>query len=213
MMDVTSEISAVRRELGSRTLEAGQARVLTISRSYPGEMADVFDAVTNPERIPRWFLPITGDLVEGGRYQLEGNAGGEITRCDAPHGFDATWEMGPEISWIELRLAADGVDRTLLTLTHIAHVNDEMWAQFGPGAVGIGWDSMLLGLSLHLGSGASMGPAEAAAWMVTDEAKRFFTESSEAWYAANVAYGTDAATARAMADGSTAAYTGAPAPQ
>jgi uncharacterized protein YndB with AHSA1/START domain len=56
---------------------------------------------TNPERIPRWFLPVSGELKEGGRYQLEGNAGGTITRCDPPHGFDATWEMGSDMSWIE----------------------------------------------------------------------------------------------------------------
>ena len=105
MIDVTEQISAVRREVGGRVLEAGQARVVTVSRSYPAGLADVWDACTNPERIPRWFLPVSGELKEGGRYQLEGNAGGTITRCDPPHGFDATWEMGGDMSWIELRLA------------------------------------------------------------------------------------------------------------
>jgi uncharacterized protein YndB with AHSA1/START domain len=39
-----------------------------VSRSYPAELADVWDACTNPERIPRWFLPVSGELKEGGRY-------------------------------------------------------------------------------------------------------------------------------------------------
>ena len=62
MIDVTEQISAVRREVGGRVLAAGEARVITVSRSYPAELADVWDACTNPERIPRWFLPVAGDL-------------------------------------------------------------------------------------------------------------------------------------------------------
>ena len=80
MIDVTEQVSAVCREVGGRVLEAGRARVVTVSRSYPAELADVWEACTNPERIPRWFLPVRGELKEGGRYQLEGNAGGTITR-------------------------------------------------------------------------------------------------------------------------------------
>jgi len=41
------------------------------------------------------------------------------------------------MSWIELRLADEGNGRTLFRLDHIAHVDDERWAQFGPGAVGV----------------------------------------------------------------------------
>jgi uncharacterized protein YndB with AHSA1/START domain len=129
MIDVTGEITAVRREVGGRVLEAGTARVVTVSRSYPAELADVWDACTNPERIPRWFLPVSGELKEGGRYQLVGNAGGTITRCEAPNGFDATWEMGGEVSWIELRLADEGGGRTRFRLDHIAHVDDERWGR------------------------------------------------------------------------------------
>ena len=94
MIDVTEQINAIRRKVGGQVLQVGQVRVVTVSRSYPAELADVWDACTNPERIPRWFLPVSGELKEGGRYQLEGNAGGTITHCDPPHGFDATWEMG-----------------------------------------------------------------------------------------------------------------------
>ena len=209
MIDVTEEISAVRREVGGRVLAAGTARVVTISRSYPAELADVWDACTNPERIPRWFLPVRGELTEGGRYQLAGNAGGTFTRCDPPHGFDATWEMGDDVSWIELRLAAEGDGQTRFRLHHIAHVDDDRWVQFGPGAVGVGWDSGLIGLYLHLTTGRPVEPAEAAAWTRSEEGRQFLTASSEAWYAASVAAGADPAAARAAADRTTAFYTGA----
>ena len=209
MIDVTEQINAVRREVSGRTLEAGEARVVTVTRSYPAGLADVWDACTNPERIPRWFLPVRGDLREGGRYQLEGNAGGTITRCDPPHGFDATWEMNGDVSWIELRLAGEGSDRTLFRLDHIAHVTDERWAQFGPGAVGVGWESGLIGLYLHLTTGRTVDPATSVKWPASDEGRRFLTASSDGWYEASAAAGTDPASARAAADRTTAFYTGA----
>jgi uncharacterized protein YndB with AHSA1/START domain len=208
MIDVTEEINAAGREVGGRVLESGAARVVTVSRSYPAELADVWDACTNPDRIPRWFLPVSGELKEGGRYQLEGNAGGGITRCDPPHGFDATWEMGGDVSWIELRLTDEGAGRTRFRLDHIAHVDDDRWARFGPGAVGVGWDGGLMGLYLHLTTGQAVDPAEVAGWSASGEGIRFLTASSDAWRAASVASGTDPAAARAAADRTTAFYTG-----
>jgi uncharacterized protein YndB with AHSA1/START domain len=208
MIEVTEAINAVRREVGGRLLEAGEARVVTLSRSYPAEPADVWDACTNPERIPRWFLPVTGDLTVGGHYQIAGNASGTITRCDPPRCFDATWEMGGDVSWIELRISDEGGGRTLFRLDHIAHVDDERWTQFGPGAVGVGWDSALVGLSLHLATRETVNPAEVAEWSASDEGRRFMSESSGAWCRASVASGTDSAAARAAADRTTAFYTG-----
>jgi uncharacterized protein YndB with AHSA1/START domain len=212
MIDVVIAISAVRREVSGRVLESGEARVVTVSRSYRAELADVWDACTNPERIPRWFLPVSGDLKEGGRYQLKGNAGGTITQCDPPHGFDATWEMGADTSWIELRLADEGDGQTRFQLSHIARVDDERWAQFGPGAVGVGWDSGLIGLYLHLTTGQAVDPATVAEWTTSAAGHEFLTRASDAWRAASVAFGTDPARARAAADRTTAFYTGAPEP-
>ena len=210
MIEVTEQVSAVRREVGGRVLEAGQARVVTVSRSYPTELADVWDACTNPVRIPRWFLPVSGELKEGGRYQLEGNAGGTVTRCDPPHGFDATWEMGGDTSWIELRLTDEGNGRTRFRLEHIAHVDDELWTQYGPGAVGVGWDSALIGLYLHLTTGRTVDPAMVAEWSGSAEGHRFLIASSDAWCEASVAGGASPAEARAAAEHTTAFYIGGP---
>jgi uncharacterized protein YndB with AHSA1/START domain len=210
MIDVTEAVNAVRREVGSRVLEAGEARVVTLTRSYPAELADVWDACTDPERLPRWFLPVSGDLGAGGRYQIAGNAGGTVTRCDPPRGFDATWEMGDDVSWIELRLSDEGNGRTLFRLDHIAHVDDDRWTQFGPGAVGVGWDGALVGLWLHLTTGETVDPAEVAKWSASEDGRRFMSECSDAWCTASVASGTDSAAARAAADRTTAFYTGQP---
>jgi uncharacterized protein YndB with AHSA1/START domain len=211
MYDVTEQINAVRRTVGTRVLEAGEARTVTISRTYHATVEDVWDAVTNAERIPRWFLPISGDLRVGGRYQLEGNAGGTVERCDPPVGFAATWEFGGEVSWIEVRLSAEPDGRTRFELDHMAHIDDERWAEFGPGAVGVGWDLGLMGLTKHLASGDAVDAAAAMAWMGSEEGRRFMALSSGLWRDASVAAGTDEAEAKAAEERTTAAYT-APAP-
>ena len=87
--------------------------------------------VTNPERIRRWFLPVSGDLSEGGHYQLESNAGGTISHCEKPRGFAATWEYDEDVSWIEVRLTPEGDGRTRLELEHVAHVADESGTSSG----------------------------------------------------------------------------------
>lgn len=97
-------------------------------------------------------------------------------------------------------------------LDHIAHVDDERWAQFGPGAVGVGWDGALIGLYLHLTTRQAVDPAKAAGWPGSEEGRRFLTACSDAWYEASVAAGTGPAEARAAADRTTAFYTGTPEP-
>ena len=213
MIDVSHQISSVDRRVGSRTLEAGEARTLTISRVYDTPPEDLWDACTDPARISRWFLPITGDLRPGGRFEFQGNASGTIERCEPPHSVDATWEYGGQISWIELRLTPEPGGRSRFALEHIAHVEDELWDQFGPGAVGVGWDQGVLGLTLHLAGGAERPDREEVeAWQASDGGRRFVSLSRERWAAASIAAGTDAARAQAAAARTTDFYTGQPAP-
>ena len=207
-LDVIDQVGAVRREARSAVRDGKPVRVVAAAQSYDAEIADVWDAITNAERIPRWFLPISGELRLGGRYSLEGNADGEILECDPPSRLAVTWEFGGDVTWLEVRLDADG-DRTTLELEHSAQVPPERWAEFGPGAVGVGWDLTLMGLAQHLGPGApSVEPATAMAWMGSDEGLAFMARSSDAWADAAIAGGDDEIAARAAADRTIAAYTG-----
>lgn len=207
-MDPLSHIRATSRTVETRDHDGRPARVIVASRAYDTTIDDLWDAITTAERIPRWFLPISGDLRLGGRYQFEGNAGGTITTCDAPTHLGVTWEMGGQVSWVTVRLSPESDERTLLTLEHIAHVPEEMWDQFGPGAVGVGWDSGLLGLDQLYDANPVVSPATAMTWLATDQGRAFLKESSEAWYEASVASGTEPTAARAAADRTYAAYTG-----
>jgi uncharacterized protein YndB with AHSA1/START domain len=210
MIDVKEQISAVRRRVGDRTLEAGEARVVTISQSYDTGLDDLWDAVTSPERIPRWFLPVSGELREGGKYQIEGNASGTITRCDKPHSYSATWEFNGQVSWVEVRLSAEGDGRSRFELEHVAHVADEFWDQYGPGATGVGWDGALLGLAMHVADPTvtANNPEAVADWAASDEGRLFYRLSSDSWAEAAIANGTDPEAARAQADRTYAFYTG-----
>jgi uncharacterized protein YndB with AHSA1/START domain len=206
VIDVSQQLNAVRRQVGSRTLEAGQASTVTMSQVYDADLEDAWDACTNPERLRRWFLPVSGDLREGGSYQVEGNASGTVESCEPPHRFSATWEYGDAISWIEVQLVSEGVGRTRVQLEHIALIDDH-WEEYGPGAAGLGWEVAFVGLRLHLSSGEAASPAEVEAWMASDDGRRFFRLSSEAWARAHIAAGAGEAAALAAAGRAEAFYT------
>jgi uncharacterized protein YndB with AHSA1/START domain len=210
-MDLGRVIGAVTREVADREYEGKPAKVVVAKRTYNTTPDDLWDSLTNAERIPRWFLPISGDLRLGGRYQLKGNAGGTITRCEPPKALGVTWEFGGQTSWVTLRLTKRAAERTELELEHMAHVArpDAHWDQFGPGAVGVGWDMTLMGLGEYLNkAGAAVKPEDAIAWMASEEGREFMRKSSEDWGRAAIAAGTPEADAHAAMERTTAAYTG-----
>jgi uncharacterized protein YndB with AHSA1/START domain len=214
MDDVLDALGLTTRTVSTVELDGRPARRVQVSRSYPTGAADLWDALTNPDRIPRWFLPISGDLREGGHYQLEGNAGGTVERCEPPRRLRVTWVYGEGFpTWLTVTLTAEaGGAATRLDLEHVGHVPEEMWAQFGPGATGVGWDLALNGLGWHIASGAATDPQEAAAWTASPEGVEFIRRSNQAWRDAAVEAGTPAEEAAASAERTFAFYTGQPDP-
>lgn len=93
-MNIVDEINAIHRATGSRDVSGEEARTVLLRRTYDAPVEDVWDACTTAERIGRWFLPVTGELRLGGRYQLQGNAGGEVLRCEPPKLLRVSWVMG-----------------------------------------------------------------------------------------------------------------------
>lgn len=79
MVDVISQLGAVSRRVSTEERDGEESHVQSLEQTYPSPIDDVWDAVTTPERIQRWFLPVSGELRLGGRYQLEGNA----ARCSS----------------------------------------------------------------------------------------------------------------------------------
>jgi uncharacterized protein YndB with AHSA1/START domain len=175
MIEIKDQLDAIHRQV-DRTEE--NVAVL-LRRRYDAEVADVWSALTEPDRVRRWFYPLTGDLRAGGDFQLEGNAGGDILACEPPTFLKVTF--GGPGSLVELRLAADG-DHTVLEVP---------LAMAGSGAgalyVGPGWDGAFLGLGRFLRGEVADDPIAAAN---SPEAVEFARRSVHEWIAVIEASGT-----------------------
>jgi len=193
MRDIIAELNAVHRHVADGELAGEATRTVALKRTYDAPVEDVWDAITDPERIARWFSRVTGDFRVGGKYQVEGNAGGEILRCEPPRALRVTWVMGEGLSEVEVRLSDGSDGDTVLELEHTAAaVETEFWNRYGPGAVGVGWDLALLGLALYVPGGEYIEESEREAWGMSEEGRRFMTASAAAWGAAHQAFGATA---------------------
>ena len=204
--DAENHLGASERSVSFLERDGQPASAVTISRQLATTIGDLWDAVTNSERIPRWSMPVSGELELGGRYQLEGNAGGVITECEPLSHFSLTWEFAGDVSWVELRISGEGAGSPQLSVTHSAHLSPH-WDEYGPGAVGVGWELALAGLALHLEHPNEPKPDEME-FVTSPEGKSFITGSSEAWGQAAVAAGTSPDAASGAAARTTAFYTG-----
>lgn len=209
-MDYSNAIGIDDRLYKDAEYQGQQVRVVHGSRIYETAIDELWDAVTNPDRLPLWFAAITGELTLGGRYQLKGDAGGEITRCDSPTAFDITWEFGGNVSLVTVRLEPAG-DGTRMTLEHRIgkdKSSEEHWKKYGPGATGVGWDFGFLGLGLYLNSGEPVVESETNSWAVSAAGKSFIKDCATAWGEAHIQAGEDRAIAQIMAAETSAFYCG-----
>ena len=94
-IDPVATAGLVAREIRTGERDGVTTRVVVARRSYETDQGDLWHAITEAERIPRWFLPVSGELRPGAWYQLEGNAGGVIEVCDAPDYLAVTWTLSP----------------------------------------------------------------------------------------------------------------------
>jgi uncharacterized protein YndB with AHSA1/START domain len=206
--NIAAAIGATTRIVRKRERDGKAAEAVIAERSYDTSIEDLWDAITNPERLPRWFGQVTGDLKLGGRFQIKNNADGSILACDPPKTLEVTWEYAGGMSWVEVHLRAVSAEETHLQLVHEAIVDPEWAAKYGPGAVGVGWDLWMLGLQTHLASGWSKPEGHDEEYGKTDDYKHFVRTSSAGWRDASIAAGNDAEIAKAAAENTTGFYLG-----
>ena len=183
MKDVLEELAATAREVARRGTGDDELIAVTLRREYPAEVDDVWAAVTDPQRLARWFAPVSGDLRAGGTFRVAGNAEGEIRACAPPSTLTVTW--GGPVSVVRVRLAASGGG----TVLELEHTVPAAFAGSGAGAlyVGPGWDVALLGLSLWLRGEPVDDPVT---WEASPEVREVSTGSIEAWIGTVTASGT-----------------------
>ncbi len=201
-----THLAEMQRSVAFLERDGQPASAVGLSRSFSATPEDLWDAVTRGDRIPRWFAPVSGNLEPGGRYQVEGNASGTIVACESLSHFGLTWEFGGDTSWVEVQVWEEEAGRIGLSLVHTAHLS-EHWDQFGPGAVGVGWEMAFLGLALHIADPSAAKP-EMEEFATSPEGRAFITGSSEGWAQAAIAAGTESEVAQAAAGRTAAFYTG-----
>ena len=195
----------------TRTVEQGEyagkpAKIVIASAEYDTDIDDLWDAITDPRRISRWLGRVTGALELGGRYQIQGNASGRIEECEKPTHLGMTWEYGDQATWVSVNLTPLQGDRTNLRLEHVVP-DDDKWREFGPGAVGVGWELALLGLLEHLRAPQVMTVAEGIDRVTSPEGRAFVERSSSAWCEADIASGTASSIAKKRSDATSFFYT------
>jgi uncharacterized protein YndB with AHSA1/START domain len=210
-LDIAHQLGALKRRAERRSWNGKSCVAVIAERVYPTNQANLWDAITTPDRISRWFMPVSGDLQLGGRYQLEGNAGGQVDACDAPRHFEVTWEHGGGKSWVWVTLVPESESTTRLILEHISPEDDKFksfWDQYGPGAVGVGWELGLFGLSEYIRTNQSHEAKGSHDWTLSGDGKAYAIGSSAGWTEANIAFGTTEDAAQAAGRRTTAFYTG-----
>lgn len=181
-MDPDQQLNATERSIGDLPISGEPGKSVRLHRSYDAAIEDIWDACTTPERLSRWIGPVSGDLRLGGKFQIEGNASGEILRCEQPHLLRVTWVLGEGMSTeVQLTLTPEG-STTALELEHTAPaaVIDELVRSHGPGGtigLGVGWDLALTGLDLQL-NGIQYDPTT---WEASDEVRRLAVRMCQAW--------------------------------
>ncbi|MFC7217617.1 SRPBCC domain-containing protein [Streptomyces polyrhachis] len=189
--------------------------MIQLSYTYEAELTEVWDALTNAERLSRWYGPIQGDLQQGGTYRLfndEGNSNerGKILLCEPPYAFKVQYTAIPTVSryskpcypeefaaqvayaeahdddmWIEVRLERVG-DRTTLVLQFLYAAPDEQDLASLFGPCWIGYYVDAYVLSLDR---HLRGKRLIKGWENTAAGKRAAVLSAQEWGKASVAAG------------------------
>ena len=102
-----THLDATTRTVTPHDREGKPAAHVTLSRTFDTNIHDLWDAVTNPDRLPRWFTNVTGDLQLNGRYHVQDNASGTITQCEPQSHIALTWEFAGDTSWVELQFDSE----------------------------------------------------------------------------------------------------------
>lgn len=176
-IDINGWIAGTEREVRARKISGETGHSSVSRRTYDSSAEDVWDAITSPDRLQRWFLPVSGDLKKGGKFQLEGHAGGDILECDRPRKLHLTWvaEDHPAQE-VLVTLTADGDNRTTLELEHVSPGGGDDAVRHVL-AVGVGWDPALVAFGQYL-AGEEM---DKSFWFESEEAMDFTRKSVRAW--------------------------------
>ncbi|MGO4599293.1 SRPBCC family protein [Terrabacter sp. 2RAF25] len=129
-------------------IERGDDAVAVVfDRHYATSATDLWGACTDPDRLVRWFAPVTGDLHEGGEFTIHFDDADtpacRIVECKAPQRLVWEWPVKDMASLVRVGISTDG-DGARLTLRH-----ERLAPTQAPGYAA-GWDTYIRSLAAHL---------------------------------------------------------------
>lgn len=147
----------MNRILGSMRRIDEMRGAVRVEDVYDTDIADLWSAITDPERLARWIATVEGDLRVGGTVQTQFTSTwegpGRIDVCEAPNHLVVTIEPGTdEEAVIEAVLTAEGA-RTRLVVEERGLPLDVLYKH------GAGWQAHIEDLARHLGGDESMWKA------------------------------------------------------
>ncbi|HJG91119.1 MAG TPA: SRPBCC domain-containing protein [Brachybacterium massiliense] len=200
-----SAVDAVRRalEIHEHTSSDGHRQVratLTLTTHVDCAPAQLWPLLTAPAELPRWFGTVTGELREGGSFEVPGGARGRVLEIESPHRLSLAWDRGTGEDPLLIQLDPEDDGTTQLRLRHTALVDAEEFERTGPGALALDWEVALLALAAHTdgwrSSCLAAVPVPTPRWRRSNEAAAFLRAWSVRWAAEAIAAGVDEATAR-----------------
>jgi uncharacterized protein YndB with AHSA1/START domain len=155
---LTSDIQAFVRLDGDR-------RAVRLERTYATNPEDLWSALTDPDRLARWFARVEGDLSLNGAFVIyfddddpDERTLGQVLGCDPPSRLEVSWFFQEEgQSRLTVELTPDG-DSTRLVLDHARLPLD---AAAGYSA---GWHTYLEQLDADLSGADGSGERWVARW-------------------------------------------------
>jgi uncharacterized protein YndB with AHSA1/START domain len=126
----------------------GDRGTVRMQDRYDTDPGDLWDAITDPERLARWIGTVEGDLRAGGafraRFTSTWEGPGRVDVCDPPRRLLVTLGVGEDDeNELEAVLTPDG-DGTVLVIEERGFGLDEVAAH------GAGWQAHVEDLAAHL---------------------------------------------------------------
>ena len=101
------------------------AQTVTLQRQYRASVAELWNALTTPDRIARWYGTIIGPVPRAVGDEFRVDIGGGmirravLERCEAPNALVYTWWSGDDDpGLVQLQLESLGDDETSLRVQH-----------------------------------------------------------------------------------------------
>ena len=156
MSELTQVLGRIERD--------GDVVAVVFDRHYATTPDDLWQACTDPERLARWFAPVTGDLRPGGRFTIHFDDADtpqcRIVTCEPTTRLVWEWPIRDVATVVTAYVTADG-EGSRLVLRHERLTSTQV------AGYAAGWDTYVRSLEAHVAG--TPGPDWDVTWSALHE--------------------------------------------